>query len=599
MNQIIKPTRLGLVLLFSLWGIAAQAQSNNHALAMHGDPTLPSTYSHFTDADPRALKGGTLRMAQPGSFDSLNPFAVRGNVARNIRERVFESLMARHYGEAFSLYGLLAESVETDAARQYVRFRLRAAAQFSDGQPVRADDVIFSWNLLKEQGKPNHRYYYSKVKRVEKNSPREVTFHFDKDLADRELPLIIGLMPILPQHIYEARDIKSANLQTPIGSGPYMIEEVTPGAQVVFTRNADYWGNALPTSTGRHNFDRLVDNYFRDEGTAFESFKAGDIDVWVENNPQRWLSGFDFPAARDGRITKLTVPLGTPSGLRGFVLNTRRPLLADRSLRQALDLMFDFQWVNRVLFGGTYKRTESYFGNTALSATGNEADPVEMQLLADSLIEPEILIAGYKAPVSDGSGRDRMLRLQAMTMLEEAGYTQQAGKLFSPNGTQVKFEILVQQRADQRLAMAWRRMLAQIGIELNVRLLDSSQYQRHLQSFDYDIIIYNYYASLSPGNEQAYYWGSAAADTPGSRNYAGIRDKGVDAAINALTSAETPAAFTIAARALDRAIMNGHYFVPLYHLPNQWLAHWHYIGHPFDHSLYGARLDSWWISHDN
>ena len=233
MNQKIKPTQLGLVLLLLLCAITAPAQANNHALAMHGEPALMPDYMHFSDADPRALKGGTLRMAQPGSFDSLNPFAVRGNVARNIRERVFESLMARHYGEAFSLYGLLAESVQTDAARQYVRFRLRAAAQFSDGQPVRADDVIFSWKLLKEQGKPNHRYYYSKVKRVEKNSASEVTFHFDTNLADRELPLIIGLMPILPQHIYQARDIKSANLQTPIGSGPYVIEEVTPGAQVV------------------------------------------------------------------------------------------------------------------------------------------------------------------------------------------------------------------------------------------------------------------------------------------------------------------------------------------------------------------------------
>jgi len=583
----------------ALFAVTSSGHAGNHALTMHGEAALPVGYGHFTDADPRALKGGTLRMAQPGSFDSLNPFAVRGNVARNIRERVFESLMARHYGEAFSLYGLLAESVETDAARRYVRFRLRPEARFSDNQPVRADDVIFSWKLLKEQGKPNHRFYYSKVKRVQKNAPREVTFHFDTALVDRELPLIIGLMPILPKHIYESRDIKSANLQTPVGSGPYTIEEVTPGAQVVFTRNRDYWGNALPTSTGRHNFDRLVDNYFRDDSTAFESFKAGDIDVWIESNPQRWLGAYNFPAARDGRVSKLTVPLGTPSGLRGFVLNTRRPLLADRTLRKALDLMFDFQWVNRVLFGGAYARTESYFGNTALSATETEADPAQMQLLADSVIEPEILTAGYKAPVSDGSGRDRMLRLQAMTMLEEVGYTQQAGKLFSPDGTQVKFEILVQRRADQRLAMAWRRMLAQIGIELSVRLLDSSQYQRHLQNFDYDIIIYNYYASLSPGNEQAYYWGSAAADTPGSRNYAGIRDSGVDAAINALTGAETTDAFTIAARALDRAIMTGHYFVPLYHLPHQWVARWHYIGHPFIHSLYGPRLDSWWISHDN
>ena len=579
--------------------VLAHAQDAMHGLAMHGEPALSSTFQHYRHADAKALQGGDLRQAQLGSFDSLNPFSVRGNAAQNIRERVFESLLDRNYDEAFSLYGLLAESVTTPEDRSSVSFTLRPQARFSDGIPVTTADVAFTLELLKTQGRPNHRFYYSKVERVEIVDAQRIILHFTQQSPDRELPLILGLMPILPKHIYETRDIQSASLELPVGSGPYVVDTITPGAQVRFHKQETYWGQDLPAMAGRHNFSRIVEDYFRDENTAFEAFKAGDIDIWFERNPQRWLSGYQFPAAKDGRITKATIPLATPSGMRAFVLNTRRSALQTPALRQALDLLFDFEWVNNVLYGGIYKRTQSYFGNTALSASQRPASPAEMALLAASERDKAALKTGYIAPQSDGSGRDRRLRAEATALLQKAGFGFNGTQLQDPNGRKVSLEIIVQRRADERLALAWRRMLAQVGIELSVRLLDSSQYQRRLQTHDFDILVYNYYASLSPGNEQAYYWGSEAATTQGSRNYAGIQDAGLDNAIQALTQARESEAFETAARALDRALMSGHYFVPLFHNPAQWVAMSNNIETPASHSLYGARVDSWWFAGTN
>lgn len=592
---------LATILAFMLAGNAAYAQNvnQNHALAMHGEPQLAPEFRNYNYASPNALQGRSLRQAQIGSFDSLNPFSIRGNAAKNIRERVFESLLDRHYDEPFALYGLLAESVVASPDRSSVTFTIRKQARFADGQPVTAADVVFSWELLRDKGRPNHRYYYGQVESLTTPNKHTVRFTFKPTPPDRELPLIIGLMPILPKHIYGARDIQSASLDLPVGSGPYEVIEVTPGAQVKFEKRADYWANALPHNRGRHNFTTIYEDYYRDEATAFEAFKAGDVDIWFENNPQRWTTGYNFPAAKDGRVIKENISLGTPSGLRAFVMNTRRPILADPVLRKAMNLTFDFQWINKILYGDVYRRTNSYFGNTELSASGRLMSDGEADLLSRSLISGSTLAAGYQSPESDGTGRDRAKRLEAMQMLEAAGYTMQGKSLMNPQGQRVQLEILVQRRSDERLALSWRRMLAGIGVDLKVRLIDSSQYQRRLQNFDFDLIAYNYYASLSPGNEQAYYWGSEAADTPGSRNYAGIKDFGIDAAVTALTRAETSQDFTTAARALDRALMSGHYFIPLYHNPGQWVARWHYVEHPETHSLYGARLDSWWLNHEN
>ena len=593
--------RIGFIasLLISLPLASTAVVAQTHAIAMHGAPQLAKDFVSYSYANPNAPQGGNLKQAQIGSFDSLNPFSIRGNAARNIRERVFESLLDRHYGEAFALYGLLAESLIVAPDRSKVTFKLRREARFSDATPVTSQDIAFTWNLLKEQGRPNHRHYYNQVQKLETPDAQTVIFHFDAQQPDRELPLIIGLMPILPKHIYEERDIQSASLELPLGSGPYAVSEITPGAQVRFEKRDDYWGAKLGLNQGRHNITTYIDDYYRDDTTAFEAFKAGELDIWFESNPQRWQSGFNFPAAKDGRIVKHDIALGTPSGLRAFVLNTRRPLLADPVLRKALDLAFDFEWINKVLYGDVYQRTQSYFGNTHLSATGQLANPRALELLRESPVPMEVLANGYLAPVSDGSGRDRNLRRQAIDLLEDAGYEIRGKSLLTPTGQKVELEVMVQRRGDERLALSWRRMLAGIGIGLKVRLIDSSQYQRQLQTFDFDIIVYNYFASLSPGNEQAYYWGSLAADTQGSRNYAGLKDKGLDRAVKALTQAIEIDDFTLAARALDRALMGGQYFIPLYHNPKQWVASWHYVEQPSNHSAYGARTDAWWLNQEN
>ena len=590
---------LAIFLSLLLSPAMAQTDGASHGIAMHGAPKLDKNFRHYDYANPNALKGGALRQGQIGSFDSLNPFSIRGNAARNIRERVFESLLDRHYNEPFSLYGLLAESLTTAPDRSTATFKLRREARFADGKPVTAADVAFTIELLREKGRPNHRYYYGKIAKVETPDRRTVILRFKGTPPDRELPLIIGLMPILPKHVYAKRDIQSASLELPVGSGPYEVVELTPGSQVKFSKVENYWGENLNINNGRHNFTSITEDYFRDESTAFEAFKAGELDIWFESNPQRWQSGYNFPAAKDGRIVKKSIPLGTPSGLKAFVLNTRRDTLKNQKLRAALDLAFDFEWTNKILYGDIYRRTASYFGNTTLSASGRAPDEAEMQLLATSPVSVDQLLTGYMPPESDGSGRDRALRQKAVTLLEEGGFAMRGNQLADAQGKPVELEVLVQKREDERLALSWRRMLARLGITLNVRLVDSSQYQRRLQNFDFDIIIYNYYASLSPGNEQAYYWGSAAADTQGSRNYAGIKDAGIDAAVAALTQAISPTDFQTAARALDRALMNGYYFVPLYHNPNQWVAHWHYVEQPFDHAAYGARLDSWWLNQEN
>ncbi|MEC8247124.1 MAG: extracellular solute-binding protein, partial [Pseudomonadota bacterium] len=474
-------------------------------LAMHGAPKLAPGFSSFPYADKRALQGGKMVQAQYGNFDSLNPFSVRGNVARNLRERVFESLLERNYDEAFALYPLLAEKVFAPDDRSFVTFTLNPAAKFSDGSQVTTDDVAFSWKTLRDRGRPNHRFYYGRVTHISRPTDNSISFHFDPESADREMALIIGLMPVLPKHIYETRDIQAATLDFPIGSGPYVVDEITPGAQVRFQRNPNYWGANLPVMAGRHNISTLVDDYYRDQSAAFEAFKSGLVDVWLETDSQRWLGGYSFPAARDGRIVKQEIKLGTPSGLRAIVMNTRRPLLASAPLRQVMDLMFDFQWINKILYGGLFNRTQSYFGNTVLSAAGRVASSGERAILGNYL-SAQALETGYRPPLSDGSGRDREVKRQALAILDAAGYRLDGQTLRAADGTQVSLELLVQRREDERLALAYRRMLAQIGIDLSVRLVDASQYQRRLQNFDFDMIIYSYYASLSPGNEQAYYW---------------------------------------------------------------------------------------------
>lgn len=567
-----------------------------HGIAMHGDPLHGPDFEHFSYANPNAQKGGDLRLAAIGSFDSLNPLIIKGVSAGGIRDYVFESLMARAYDEPFSLYGLLAETVETPDDRSWVEFRVREEARFSDGMPVTVDDVVFSLETLRDQGRPNHKYYYSKVAEIVRPDPQTVRFVFGPD-GDREMPLIMGLMPIIPKHVYETRVFDETTLVPPVGSGPYVISEVDPGARVVYSRSPDYWGKDLAVNRGHYNFDRLIYDYFRDANASFEAFKAGLYDVRPEDDPTRWATGFDIPAVRDGRITLQSFAKATPSGMRALVYNTRRPVFSDPSVRAALGLVFDFEWVNTNFYYSAYQRTQSFYDGSELASTGRAASEAERALLAPfaGTVSDDIMTSGYVAPVSDGTARNRQNRRAAIKALEMAGWVIKEGVMVNADsGQPLAFEITVASPEDQRLALNYSDALKSIGVEGNVRYVDSSQYQQLRQTYDFDMIFNFWYASLSPGNEQSFYWGMDAADQDGTRNYMGVKEPAVDGMIEAMLAARERNEFVAAVRALDRVLLSGDYVIPLFYQPDQWVAYWSRLKHPEETSLYGYKINTWW-----
>jgi peptide/nickel transport system substrate-binding protein len=563
---------------------------------MHGAAALPADFAAVPYANPDAPKGGRLIEGVLGTFDSLNPLIVQGLAVQPVRGYVIESLMARGFNEPFTLYGLLARDVETDDARTYVTFSLDPAAHFSDGIPITAEDVIFSWQLLRDHGRPNHRTYYSKVEKAEILDPRTVRFDF-ANAHDRELPLILGLMPVLPKHAIDPATFENSTLTQPIGSGPYVVADVDVGKSVTFKRDPNYWGNALAVNRGLWNFDELRFDFYRDENAYFEAFKAGLYDVRSESDPARWETGYDFPAVRDGRVIKDTFTNGLPKFSSDYVFNTRRKVFADIRVRQAIALLFDFQFVNRDFFYNLYKRSASFFDDSELSAYHRPADDRERALLAPfpDAVRPDVLDGTWSPPVTDGSGRDRSVLRQALSLFAAAGYELSGTVLRNrQTGQRLSFEIMVTSRDDERLALAFAASLARAGINAQVRLVDAVQYQQRLATFDFDMIENAWEQSLSPGNEQNIYWGSAAADQEGSRNYIGVKSPAVDAMIAALLSARTRADFVSAVRALDRVLISGSYVVPLFYLPQQWVARRAYIHHPAQTSLFGFLPETWW-----
>jgi peptide/nickel transport system substrate-binding protein len=574
----------------------------HHAIAMHGEPLYPAGFDHFAYVNPKAPKGGTIRYGAVGTFDSLNPFIVRGTAAVGLREYVFESLMTRSFDEPFSLYGLLAETIDTPDDRSSVTFRLRPEARFSDGAPVTAADVAFSLETLRDKGRPNYKSYFSKVTKIERPDARTIKFQIasepDGSGPDRELPLILGLMPILPKHVYEKRRFDQSGFETPIGSGRYTVEAVKPGARIAYKRDPKYWGRDLAVNRGSGNFDRLVYDYYRDNNASFEAFKAGLYDVRAEDDPGRWTTEYDFPAMKDGRVRKAVFGTGLPSGMRALVFNTRRPMFADRRVRTALTYLFDFEWVNKTLYHDVYRRTESYFDNSDLSSHGRAANDRERALLKPfpDAVMPSIMAEGYDAPRGDATGQNREGRAKALSLLKDAGYEVRAGRVVDEKtGRPLTFEILVARPSDERLALVYVNMVRRAGIDARVRNVDPSQYQGRLDAYDYDMIFFEWAGSLSPGNEQSFRWGSASADMRGSYNFIGVKSRAVDAMISALLAARSREDFASAVRALDRVLLSGNYVIPLFYTPDQWVALWSRVKYPERTSLYGYRSDTWWV----
>ena len=594
--------RLASALLLAVTGGAPAQAGEAHAIAMHGAPAVPADFTHLPYFNPDAPKGGRLVRGILGTFDSLNPMIVKGEPVQQVRpynfERgyVIESLMARGENEPFTLYGLLAKTVETNDERTFVTFHLDPGARFSDGTPVTAEDVLFSWKLLRDHGRPNHRQYYSKVAKAEALDPLTVRF----DLAganDRELPLILGLMPILPRHAVDVATFEETSLKPLVGSGPYLITSVKPGASVTFKRNPDYWGRDLPINRGLFNFDEIRFDYYREANGYFEAFKRGLYDYRIETEPLRWHDGYDFPAAKDGEVIRETLKTGLPQPSEFLVFNTRRPVFSDIRVRQALTLLFDFEWINRNYFFGLYKRSGGFFAGSELSAYGRPADERERALLEPyaASIESDILDGSYRLPVTDGSGRDRTTLRAALSLLKKAGY-QLEGTVLRQRSTNapLAFEIMVASSEEERIALSFADSLERAGIQATVRTVDPVQFDQRRLGYEFDMVPFRLDQSLSPGNEQSFYFGSRAADIQGTRNYMGAKNPAIDAMIVALLSARDYGGFVSSVRALDRALMSGFYAIPIFSVPDQWLARWNRIERPRETPLVGYLPQSWW-----
>ena len=575
---------------------AEPAQLAQHAIAMHGQPAWGPNFSHPTYANPAAPKGGQLVQGVLGTFDSLNPFIVQGLPAISIRSYVTESLLARGYDEPFTLYGLIADGVETDTARTYVTFSINPAARFSDGKPVTPEDVIFSWGLLRDHGRPLYGIYYSKVSKAQALDARTVRFDLAKS-DDRELPLILGLMPILAKHATNTDTFEKTTFTAPLGSGPYTVTKVKPGSSVSFTRDPNYWGRDLPINRGLWNFDTVRYDYYRDGNTHFEAFKTGLYDARLETDPGRWKTAYNFPALRKGQVVQEAFPYGLPKGMDALVFNTRRPIFADIRVREAILHLFDFEWLNHTYFFDVYSRTASYFDDCPLSSHGRPANARERELLKPfpGAVRPDIMQGQWSPPKSDGSGRDRKGLRRALALFAQAGWHIEGTALtHRATGRRFAFEFLTATRDEERLALAYSRTLKRAGIDARVRTVDATQFEQRRIRFDFDMMKYHWDQSLSPGNEQLLYWSSAAATEEGSRNYMGVKSKAADAMMKAMLAAVGEADFVAAVRALDRVLLSGFYVVPLYHLPVQWVARWTKIKHPNRTSLFGYLAETWW-----
>jgi peptide/nickel transport system substrate-binding protein len=578
----------------------AQDDSGRAALAMHGQPGLPVDFSHLPFVNPTAPKGGRFVFALQGTFDSLNPFVVRGVAPDAWQKYAAQSLLWRSPDEPFSAYGMLADRVWIDAARANITFRIDERARFSDGKPVTAQDIQFSLEMLKTKGKPFHRNALGRVTATKLHDARTIQFTLGEG-GDRELPLLIGLMPLFAQHATDPEKFAETTFTPMLGSGPYLINEVKPGESVAMIRRKDFWAEDHPLVRGQYNFAEIRYDFYRDSNALFEAFKAGLCDLRFESDPTRWATGYDIPAVREGRITRETVKLKSPKGMSGLVFNTRRALFADARVREALGLVFDFPWTNSNLFFGLYRRADSFFADSELSAQGKPTNAEERAFLAayPGTVREDILEGRYSPPLTDGSGRDRLRAREALDLMKAAGYEIRNGALHNvTSGEPFSFEITVSSRQQERLALNYAKAVGRIGVTANVRLIDDVQYWRRLATFDFDMVQWTWPASPSPGNEQINRWGSVAAERQGALNYAGVRSPAVDAVLKAMLGATDRESFTAYVRTLDRLLMSGFYVVPLFYVPELWLARASGVQRPQAQAAFGFVPEALWRSVD-
>jgi microcin C transport system substrate-binding protein len=575
--------------------VAAARGTGAHGIAIYGDLKYGPGFKHFAYASPDALKGGHVKLAAIGTFDSLNPFILKGVPAAGITD-TFETLTAPSADEPASQYGLIAESVEVPADRTWVAYTVRPEARFHDGTPITADDVIWTFEALKARGHPFYRAYYAKVARAEKTGDRTVKFTFSPG-DNRELPFIVGQMPVLSRAYWSKRDFEKTTLEPPLGSGPYKVESVTPGRSITYRRVRDHWSAKLPVNVGRHNFDTIRFDYYRDITVALEAFKAGEYDFRLENVAKNWATAYTGPAVSQGLIRKEEIANELPTGMQAFVFNTRRPVFGDPRVRRALAHVFDFEWTNRNLFYGAYTRTRSYFSNSELASSGLPG-PEELKVLEPfrGKLPEEVFTTEYRPPTTDGSGNIRDNLRAALELLKTAGWEVKGGQLVNGRtGEPMTFEILLADPSFERITLPFVKNLERLGVAARVRTVDTAQYQNRLDGFDFDMTIATWAQSLSPGNEQRDMWTSQAARIKGSQNLAGISSPEIDKLVDLVVAAPDRPSLIARTRALDRALLWGHYVIPQWHIQAFRVAYWNKFERPKTTPRYGLAFDTWWV----
>ncbi len=594
MKRFIATAAIALSLAASSAGYA-EGLTPVHGLAMHGEPKYGADFTHLEYTNPDAPKGGQIRLATSGTFDSLNQFALKGVAAPGLG-MVYQTLMANTDDEPFSEYGLVAKTIEMPEDRSFVVFNLREEAKWNDGKPLTADDVVWSFTTLMEKGHPFYRAYYANVKEAVAENPHRVKFAFNM-AGNRELPLIMGQMPVLPKHFWEGKNFEASTLEKPLGSGPYEVKSVDNGRRIVYERVKDWWAKDLPVLKGQYNFDTIVFDVYSDETVLLQALFKGEYDFRQENIAKAWMSEYDVPAVKNGLIKKDEIAHDIPTGMQSFVFNTRRPFFADAKVREALQYAFDFEWSNKQFAFGKYKRTESFFSNSELASTGlPQGRELEILEKYRGKIPDEVFTKEYATPKTSGSGQDMRGNLSAAKkILADAGWSVGKSGLLEKDGKPFRFEILGNSDTFERWISPMIGNLKKLGIEAKFRVVDTSQYQTRMDNFDYDMTTMSFGQSLSPGNEQRDFWGSDKADVKGSRNVIGIKNPVVDELINLIIAAPDREELVALTRALDRVLLWNYYVIPQWHIDYHRIAYWDKFGKPAVSPKYGLGVvDTWW-----